>query len=68
MVQVILSGTDNVFFVFFICFFFLFNGISTFVGYLMPKLFFWKNSSDTILPIVGRIRGFIPFRRVFARK
>ena len=26
----------------------LFNGISTFVGYLMPKLFSKKNSSDTI--------------------
>ena len=35
----------------------LFNGISTFVGYLMPKLFSLKNSS-----------GFIHFPRVFARK
>ena len=26
----------------------LFNGIPTFVGYLMPKLFFLKNSSGTI--------------------
>ena len=26
----------------------LFNGISTFVGYLMPKLFSLKNSSCTI--------------------
>ena len=26
----------------------LFNDISTFVGYLMPKLFSWKNSSGTI--------------------
>ena len=26
----------------------LFNGISTFVGYLMPKPFFQKNSSGTI--------------------
>ena len=26
----------------------LFNGISTFVGYLMPKPFSLKNSSDTI--------------------
>ena len=26
----------------------LFNGISTFVGYLMPKPFFRKNSSGTI--------------------
>ena len=33
----------------------LFNGISTFVGYLMPKPSF-KNSSGTIYPITGRIR------------
>ena len=46
----------------------LFNGISTFIGYLTPKLFSWKNSSGTILPIAGRIRRFIPFPRVFARK
>ena len=26
----------------------LFNGISTFVGYLMPKSFSYKNSSGTI--------------------
>ena len=26
----------------------LFNGIPTFVGYLMPKPFSWKNSSGTI--------------------
>ncbi len=26
----------------------LFNGILTFVGYLMPKSFSWKNSSVTI--------------------
>ena len=26
----------------------LFNGISTVVGYLMPKPFSWKNSSGTI--------------------
>ena len=26
----------------------LFNGISTFIGYLMPKLFSKKNSSGTI--------------------
>ena len=25
-----------------------FNGISTYVGYLMPKWPFWKNSSDAI--------------------
>ena len=32
----------------FVCLFSLFNGISTFVGYLMPKPSFKKNSSDTI--------------------
>ena len=46
----------------------LFNGISTFVGYLMPKLFSLKNSSCTIEHIAGTIRGFIPFPRVYARK
>ena len=35
----------------------LFNGISTFVGYLMPKPFSKKKSSGTISPIAGRIRG-----------
>ena len=38
----------------------LFNGISTFVCYLMPKPFSKKNA--------GRIRGFIHFPRVFAQK
>ena len=47
---------------------FLINGISTFVGYLMPKPFFLKNSSGTIQPIDGRIRRFIPFSRVFVQK
>ena len=41
----------------------LFNGISTFVCYLMPKPSFKKNSSDA-----GRIRGFIPFPRIFVQK
>ena len=45
-----------------------FNDISTSVGYLMPKPFSKKNSSATIYPIAGRIRGFIPFPRVFVRK
>ena len=45
----------------------LFNGISTFVGYLMPKPFFEKSSSGNIQPKAGRIRGFILFPRVFAR-
>ena len=37
--------------------FVLFNGISTFMDYLMPK-----NNSDTILPIAGRterVRAFL---------
>ena len=46
----------------------LFNRMSTFVGYLMPKLFSEKNSTGKILPIAGRIRMFITSRRVFARK
>ena len=37
----------------------LFNGISTFVGDLMPMLFSKRNSSGTFF---GRIRGFIPFQ------
>ena len=32
----------------------MFNGISTFLGYLIPKPSFWKNSNDTIQPISGR--------------
>ena len=33
-----------------------FNGISTFIGYLMPKLSLKKNSSGTTYPIAWRIR------------
>ena len=40
----------------------LFNGISTFVGYLTPNPSFQKNSNGT-----RRIWGFIPFPRVFVR-
>ena len=40
----------------------LFNGLSTIVGYLMPKLSFEKNSSGTIQPMAWRIRGFTPFQ------
>ena len=46
----------------------LFNVISTFVGYSMPKPSFKKNSNGTIQPIAGRIRGFIPFPKVFVQK
>ena len=45
-----------------------FNGIWTFVGYLMPKTFSKKNRSGTIYPIAGRIREFITFPKVFDRK
>ena len=41
----------------------LFNSISTFVGYLMPKSSFLKNSSGSISPIAGR-SGFMPFPNV----
>ena len=37
----------------------LFNGISTFMVYLIPKPSLWKNSND-IQPITGEIWGFIP--------
>ena len=53
---------------FIIVWFLCFNGISTTLGYLMPNPFSEKNSSSTIQPIAGRIRGFIPFARVFTRK
>ena len=46
----------------------MFNGILTFVGYLMPKPSFKKNGSYTISPIAGGIRGFTPFPWVFVRK
>ena len=46
----------------------LFNGISTFVGYLMPKLSSWKNSNGIIYPFAERIRGFLPFIKVLVRK
>ena len=46
----------------------LFNGISTFMGYLKPKLFLSKNSSVTIQTIAGRMRWFIPFLKVLAQK
>ena len=31
----------------------LFNGISTFMGYLMPTSSLYKNSSDIIKPLAG---------------
>ena len=46
----------------------LFNGISTFLGYLIPKPSFKKNSCGIIEPIGERIRGFMPFPKVFVQK
>ena len=42
---------------------FSFNSISTFAGYLMLK----PSLEKTIEPIIGRIRGFIPFPKVLAQ-
>ena len=39
----------------------LFNGILAFAGYLMPNPSLYKNSLGIIQPIVGGIRGRIPF-------
>ena len=35
------------------------------VGYLMPKPPLYKDSNGTILPIGGRIRGFMSFPMVY---
>ena len=45
----------------------LFNGISTFVGFIIPEPFFKKNRHGTIYPKALGIRGFIPFLRAFVR-
>ena len=45
----------------------LFNGISIFMGHLMPKLFFEKKVV-VLFNIYEGIRGFMPFLRVFVRK
>ena len=43
----------------------LFSGISTFVGYLVPKSFFYKNSSGTIQSLAGeKDKVFISFSKV----
>ena len=47
---------------------FLFNAISTFMGYIMPKPSLWKYSSDTIQPITEGIRELIPLPRLLAQK
>ena len=44
---------------------FFFNGISIFVGHLIPKPSLWKSSTCTIYLTAGGIRGFMPFLRVF---
>ena len=46
-----------------LCFGFFFNGISNFVGYLMPKLSLLKNSSGTIQPIAEDVRRFLIFQK-----
>ena len=51
-----------------VCVCVLFNGISTFLSYLMPSPLFWKDSSGTIQSIAGNIRSFILFPWVFIRK
>ena len=45
----------------------LFNGISTFVDYLMPNLSLLKNSSGNIKTVPGEIKEFIPFPRVLGK-
>ena len=46
----------------------LFNGISTFSGYLMPKSSFLKGSIDTIYRIAGEIWSFILLSRLIVQK
>ena len=46
----------------------LFNGISTFVSYLVPKLPFKKTSRGIIKSIVKKIRGFITFLMILVQK
>ena len=46
----------------------LFNGISTFVGFLVPKKKKERKSSDIIKSLGRGIRVFIPFSRVFIQK
>ena len=46
----------------------LFNGISTFVGYSLPKPSLEMNSGGTILTITGRYQGNINHCRLFNAK
>ena len=47
---------------------FLYCGISTFIGYSMPKLSLQKNSRDTIQTHSWGTRGFMPFPRILVKK
>ena len=53
---------------FFVWIAFFVNGISTFVGYLMPEPSLQKDSSGTILPKPARIKKFIPFPKDTSQK
>ena len=46
----------------------LFNGISTFVAYLMPKQSLKKGSSVIIPLIAGEMSEFMPFSRILVWK
>ena len=46
----------------------LFNGISTFVVYLMPKLLFQRIDVLLSNPWLGRLKGFIHFPKVLVQK
>ena len=46
----------------------LFKGRSTFVGYIMPKLPFFINSSGIILPIAGKYKGVSIFEISYIRE
>ena len=47
---------------------FLLNGISAFIGNIIPKKSLEKNSRGIIQPISEEIREIIPFPRVLVRK
>ena len=46
----------------------LFNGISTFVDYLMPKPSLWKTAVILFKSLLEEIRAFIPFSRGISPK
>ena len=47
---------------------YLFNSVSIFVGYLIPKLFLKKKSRDTIYPIAGGNKGVHTFPKAICSK